>query len=123
MRDVYTIGYQGITLAHLKKLMRENGIDLIVDVRSRPWSRFGYQEFNRKNLEEKLRGKYQWWGDRLGGFGCRITKKAIADLDALAQEKTVCLMCFENDPDDCHRYRKIGVKLEALGRELAHIFD
>jgi hypothetical protein len=42
-------------------------------------------------------------------------------LNALAQRFTVCLLCSESNPEDCHRSKLIGVALSAAGVDVVHL--
>ena len=116
-KTVYTIGYQGRTVAELIQAIKQNGINNLIDVRSKPYGR-AFQ-FNRKTLEASIPG-YRWMGDRLGGFG-EITDQAIADLAELAKAKTILLMCMERDPLACHRHYELAVRLQAHGIKAVHL--
>jgi uncharacterized protein (DUF488 family) len=62
---IYTIGYQGHSTADFMRTLYDNNIQLLVDVRTVPFSKF--KDFNRRELEHRFNGKYRWEGDRLGG--------------------------------------------------------
>jgi len=66
---LYTIGHSNHSLEAFVKLLTENGIDALVDVRTSPYSRYNPQ-FNKDNLIWDLdrRGiKYAYAGKNLGG--------------------------------------------------------
>ena len=68
--DVYTIGHSNHSFDKLAKLLQQHTIQVLVDVRSVPRSRW-VPWFNRKNLETVLPRigiEYQWAGDHLGGL-------------------------------------------------------
>lgn len=70
---IYSIGYQKLTLEILEETLRAHNITLLVDVRSKPYSR--KVQFNRKKLEQELGNAYIWKGDVLGGkFGPALEK-------------------------------------------------
>ena len=121
MTAIYTIGYQRLTPVQLIGLLNEHGVELLIDVRSRPFSRV--KGFNKKvvaaALEEAGIG-YQWAGDHLGGFS-EIYEQAIAGLAETARRNTVCLMCMEADPDRCHRKTEIARRLSDYGISAHHI--
>ena len=67
---VYTIGHSNAPFDKIAQLLQQHAIQVVVDVRSRPRSRW-VPQFNRKNLETalpKLGLEYQWAGNQLGGF-------------------------------------------------------
>ncbi len=67
---IFTIGHSNHSFAKLAKLLQKNSIQVLVDVRSRPQSRW-VPWFNQKNLESAIPGiglEYHWAGDHLGGL-------------------------------------------------------
>ncbi len=97
---IYTFGYQGKTLDDLVKIIKDQNITHLIDVRSKPVSRHkGYVCFNRKRLDASIAGlgvKYSWKGKILGGFS-EISEKANRELEQFQQDKTCLLMCMEAD--------------------------
>jgi uncharacterized protein (DUF488 family) len=66
---VFTIGHSNHTEARFVALLGQHGIELLVDVRSAPYSRFN-PHFNRDNLRLLLREtgvQYAFAGEKLGG--------------------------------------------------------
>jgi uncharacterized protein (DUF488 family) len=126
---IYTIGYQSITVADILLLMDNYNIGLLIDVRSRPYSR--KPEFNQNRLIDIFAAEstinrygargYIWKGDVLGGKGPRIKDSAIEWLSG--QTDNVLLMCMENHPCDCHRYTEIGVRLHNMGVDSVHFLN
>jgi len=116
---LFTIGHSNLPLARFIELLRINDIELVVDVRARPFSRhnpqYNHQPF-AKALAEAGFG-YVWMGDRLGGVphGSRQRldveerlrdpdfRKGLAELVELAAKKRAALVCAEEDPRRCHR--------------------
>ena len=67
---IYTIGHSTRTLGELIGLLKENGIELLADIRSYPASA-RHPQFNRDNLALRLPDfgiEYCWLGKELGGF-------------------------------------------------------
>lgn len=123
--ELYTVGYQGRTLPEFVKLLRAQDITLLVDVRERPVSRkrgfsalplsealrkvgIGYESDRQLGNPENIRelwkngsldeGRAQY--RRLLRNGRKARVSALLDL---AKDQRVCLLCFEADPDQCHR--------------------
>ena len=140
---IYTIGHSNDSLEYFLGLLRENGIDTVVDVRRIPYSRYARQ-FNRKNLESFLREKgirYVFMGDTLGGKitdpdllntrgemdYTRITRsrrflQGISRLEELIKNGgTIAIMCAEKDPLKCHRFFLISRYLTGKGYDIRHI--
>jgi len=66
---LYTIGHSNHPISNFIKLLDENGVALLVDVRSAPYSRYNPQ-FNKEELKQKLDKhfiEYAYAGQYLGG--------------------------------------------------------
>lgn len=66
---IYTIGHSNVHLEEIVKLLKKHGIEILLDVRSSPYSRFAPQ-FNRETLAESLWKagiQYDYAGRHLGG--------------------------------------------------------
>ena len=140
---IYTIGYGARELDAFLSTLHRYGIAYLIDVRSRPYSRFK-PEFSKERLEESLRQagiRYVFMGDSLGGRpddpACYDSQGKV-DYAAVAQQafyKTgierlakahsqgfgVSLMCSEGKPEMCHRSKLIGKTLAQRGIPVAHI--
>jgi uncharacterized protein (DUF488 family) len=69
MIKLYTIGHSNHSLDHFIRLLEENGIMTLVDVRTAPYSRYS-PHFNKEGLETALRERdiqYAYAGKFLGG--------------------------------------------------------
>ena len=119
---LYTIGYQNLKNAdELIRILKEKGIQRLVDVRSKPIGRNA--SFRKPHLKMACRKAgivYHWKGATLGGFG-DISASAIFELFAWQQDKRACLMCMEADPDQCHRSYEIAKRLHQKGLNVIHI--
>lgn len=139
---IYTIGHSNIEprifIAHLKQY----NIELLVDVRSKPYSQYA-TSFNKDDIERLSKAnkvKYVFMGDSLGGkpddtsvirdrnkvdYYVLAEKsyflKGIDRLIEQAQNQRVCIMCSEGQPDECHRHLLITPVLEEKGIEVLHI--
>lgn len=146
MKTVYTIGHSNRPSSHLLARLQRHGVKVLVDVRSRPFSRHNPQ-FNRYEIAEELQQAgipYLWVGHSLGGVPddpslktagspdydkIRVTEKYRAAIDDLVRGLEhpqvplvpMALMCSEQDPSGCHRRRLVGSDLIALGYDLVHI--
>lgn len=125
-RILFTIGYAGSTLEPFLDTLRAAGVETLVDVRAVPASR------NRAFSKTALRAALEDAGiayvhlkplgtpksgrdaAKAGDITTMQTvyeeqlatpeaQAALADLDALARDQRVCLMCMESDPQGCHR--------------------
>ena len=117
------------------RILRLHGIELVVDVRSTPYSRYVPQA-NRENLARTLEAAdivYRWMGDLLGGkpdgttgdydelrAGPAFQRGVDRLLDLAAQDRTA-IMCSEGDHRQCHRHKLITPVLLDRGARVFHI--
>ncbi|MCL7455138.1 MAG: DUF488 domain-containing protein [Anaerolineae bacterium] len=135
MTTLYTVGHSNHPPEAFCALLREHGIELVVDVRSSPYSRYVPQA-NREALAETLEQAgiaYRWMGDRLGGKpqgqvadydelrASPSFQEGIAQLLALADLHRTAVMCAEGDHRRCHRHKLITPALLAQGAAVVHI--
>jgi uncharacterized protein (DUF488 family) len=123
-------------------LLKDCGIEAVVDTRSHPYSRHA-PRFNASALETALSRNgigYLFLGEELGGrpegeefydgsgrvdyalLGCsRSFLDGISRLEEEARARTVALLCSEENPARCHRKLLVGRAMEELGFTLQHI--
>ncbi len=130
--NVWTIGYSNRSAEEFLRILKENGIETLVDVRRFPTSRVAH--FKREEMERWLPEhgvKYVWLGEELGGYRrggyerymeTQSFKEGLYKLLKLAERKRVCIMCKERNPKHCHR-RFIAAQLERLCVKVIHIID
>lgn len=123
-KRIYTIGYGNEKMDIFLKKLKENEINTLIDIRSKPYSKWR-PEFNIGNLKEFLRGAeiiYDWRGRNLGGFGDCDHNQGIKEiLPLLSEESKVCIMCSEEDPDRCHRKQDLQPILEREEVQVVHL--
>jgi uncharacterized protein (DUF488 family) len=142
LRTFFTIGHSSHTAQHFIELLQQHRIEVLVDARSAPYSRYS-PHFDREALRDAATTagmKYLYLGDVVGG---RPKDEAhydehgraryaamgrdeeflggIARLEHGADEFRVALMCSEEDPAHCHRRLLIGRVLIERGAEVVHI--
>ena len=140
---VYTIGHSNHTWEPFVALLRQHEIKVLVDVRSKPVSRFAAFANRRRlpSLLEEVCISYAYLGDFVGGkpndpscydgqgrpdyakMASRGTfREGMDDLLVLTRQgPRTALMCAEEDPVKCHRRLLIGPALEEHGVTLVHI--
>ena len=139
----YTVGYGARDIEAFLDLLEEWGIVFLLDVRSRPYSRYK-PDFSKDALEHHLKGRgirYVFMGDTLGGQPddpdcytadgkvdyeiCRQKPFFHSGIDRLRQAwqqgYSVVLMCSEGKPEQCHRSKLIGPALEEANIPVIHI--
>lgn len=142
MATIYTIGHSNATVDGLVHLLIAHRISLVIDVRSEPYSKYASQ-FNKHEIESELRRlgiDYLYRGDSLGGKprspgfltpgGAPDYEKmaesplflsALEEVERLAEQRPLALMCSEADPRICHRDRLLAWVLRNRGHEVRHI--
>jgi uncharacterized protein (DUF488 family) len=139
---VYSIGHSNQDQAAFVELILGAGFEVVVDIRSQPYSRYAPQ-FNLPTLERAVTAagvRFEYAGRELGGrpagrefydesghvdYG-RVAESAFFQegLDSLvthAQDRRVAVMCSEEDPEFCHRRLLIGRVLQDRGIEMVHV--
>ena len=139
---LYTIGHSNAESEAFTVLLQRHEIELLVDTRSQPYSRYTPQ-FNRETLKAALNSAgiaYAFMGDSLGGRPAgeqfyfpsgKVDYDLLEQADFyqaglerlldLAAECRVALMCSEADYHHCHRYNLITRTLVKQGVEVTHI--
>ena len=140
--EIYTIGHSNHSWDTFYTLLADNGIELVVDTRTNPVSRFA-PFANRRTLTgllEEAGIAYQFAGGPLGGkpkdprmydangkpdyHKMRSTDEfadAIERLVSLASRRRTALLCSEEDPSGCHRLLLLGPALAERGCSQRHI--
>jgi uncharacterized protein (DUF488 family) len=128
---IKTIGHSNHPIERFVELLTEGEVQLLVDVRSVPYSR-RFPQFGKERLAKSLAAAgiaYQWEGEALGGKsgGYREAaarpafKDAISRLIARSAGTTLCLMCAEKEPLDCHRTVLVARRLAERGAAIDHL--
>ena len=133
---IYTIGHSNHRWEDFEALLKRHEVQILVDVRSKPASRWA-PFANKRTLSvllERSGFRYLYMGDSLGGKpsdparhdssgnpnyrsirATKIFREGAAELIKLAEDSTVAIMCAEEDPSKCHRRLLIGPALERRG--------
>jgi len=121
---IFTIGYSNKKIEEFISKLKENNIELVVDVRSRPFSRWN-PKFSRPSLEKELKKhsiKYLFKGNNLGGLDENINFEAnINQVIQLSLSQRLVVMCTEGEPEKCHRYQTLAPAFENKGSIVSHI--
>jgi len=143
---IYTIGHGNRPLEEFIGLLREAGIECLVDVRAYPASR-RHPQFAREALERSLGEagiRYLWEGKDLGGrrklakdsphvalknpgfraYAAHMAtdefRQGVERLVEIGRSTRVCVMCAERLPWECHR-NLISDSLVARGIPVTHV--
>jgi len=140
-RKVFTIGHSNHPFSRFMELIQKQGVQMVVDVRTRPYSKYT-PYFSKKPLEEGLKEyhlEYVYLGKKMGGkpddprfyHDGELLYHLIEDdakyqegliqLLELAGDNQVVVMCSEEDPFHCHRHHLISQSLLKHGFSITHI--
>lgn len=139
---LFTIGHSNQDGQKFLSLLSDNLIQVLVDIRSHPHSKFARQ-FNAATLKRALADKgikYLYLGRELGGKPSDPSlydEEGHALYDLMAQSPSflkaiqrlleglkryrIALMCSEEDPSECHRHLLIGRVMELDGVQVLHL--
>ena len=139
---IFTIGHSNHTMEAFLGLLRLHRIEVLVDVRSQPYSRYAPQ-YARRSLETAVNAtdmRYLFLGKELGGRPAGTAfydaaghvdyraveeaaffKEGIARLETGLRKYRVAIMCSEEDPSGCHRRLLVGRVLAEQDVMLLHI--
>ena len=140
---IYTIGHSTHQAEKFVSLLQRHQVDLLIDVRSIPYSRWNPQ-YNRENLIKTLQEHsidYEFLGQELGArsedSNCyennRVSYKKLArtplfqsgieKIRQLADCRTLALVCAEKEPLVCHRTILVARSLETDEYGVFHILE
>ena len=138
---VYTVGHSNMEIKNFFKLLKMYEIEVLIDVRSVPYSKH-VPQFNNGNLQSCLEGvgiEYFYLGNKIGGKPrderyyrdgkiqyhlieeTESFKEGILRVLELAASLKTVLMCSEENPYKCHRHHLIGQNLLGKGVNVFHL--
>ena len=123
---IRTIGHSNHPIERFVDLLKNAGVKLLVDVRSMPYSR-RFPQFSRDALTRSLNAAnidYLWEGQALGGKPRAPRDTFEAGLSRVIQRSagtSLCLMCAEKEPLDCHRTVLVSRRLAERGASIEHL--
>ena len=124
---LFTIGYEGRSIESFENTLIQNDIRVLVDVRNNPYSRkFGFSKSKLQHITETVKIRYIHipelgiesehrasleteadYEDLFAAYARTLPERewALKDLYSLLQANNrIALMCFERDPNHCHRH-------------------
>lgn len=140
MTTIFTIGHSNQPANSFDALLINQGIERLVDVRSRPRSRFG--QYNRRALERRLPDlgiSYHYMGDSLGGYpegknlyrnnrviyeriaSTREFRRGIKRIVEEGEQSRLVLMCAQENPEHCHRHPLLASALLERDVKVMHL--
>jgi uncharacterized protein (DUF488 family) len=142
MSSFFTLGHSNHDLETWLALVRQHQVEVVVDTRSSPYSKY-VPQFDRELMQKSLEQAkihYLFLGEELGGRPANPTyydasgrvlysrlrddarfKAAIARLETGMERFSIALLCGEEDPAHCHRRLLIGRVLTERGHTMVHI--
>jgi len=142
MSTFYTLGHSNHTMEAWLALVRLHSIEVVVDTRSSPYSKY-VPQFDKELIQASLDAagvRYLFLGAELGGRPANSAyydgsgrvvygrlrddsnfKAAIARLETGIERFRVALICGEENPAHCHRRLLIGRVLAEHGHTMQHI--
>lgn len=142
-RTIYTVGHSNHSLEKFFGLLAAHGIEVLVDVRSQPYSKyathFNKAELKQATVEHGL--KYLFMGKELGGrpdntslydeadghvdytqvASSPLFLEGIERLEKGCEKYRVAIMCSEEKPHNCHRHLLVGRVLAERGINVQHL--
>lgn len=141
---IATIGYERATPEDFVTTLEETGIEILVDIRDRAQSRRkGFSKSALEQLVNEVGIEYvhiRELGDPKEGrdaaraglieefkkifskvLASEPARKALSEIEDMARQKRICLMCYERNHHDCHR-KMVSDELEVmLGCKARHL--
>ena len=139
---IFSIGHSNHPFEKFVALLKHNNIEMVVDTRSQPYSKFAPQ-YSSGSIETLLKKEgidYLFLGRELGGrpqeaefydsegyvlywklANASKLKDGVQRLEEEAKTRRVAIMCSEEDPTCCHRRLLVGKVLSGRGTDLEHI--
>ncbi|MFL5560485.1 MAG: DUF488 family protein [Gemmatimonadaceae bacterium] len=145
-RTLFTIGYEGATVASFLAALRDAGVGLLVDVRALASSRrpgfaktalaanlatIGVDYLHLRGLGTPADGRAAARAGRheemkrifLEHMKEDVAQEELARLaDIVRGERKVCLLCFEADPMHCHRRYVVEALAPLVSFDVVHLF-
>ena len=140
-----TAGYQGTTVPELMAALRESGVELLCDVRANPVSRkpgfhkralaeaclaagLHYASLPELGIPAERRRRAKTREQREALFDAYEREILPAAADAVKRlagwvrdGRSIALLCYEADPEDCHRRRAADAVARAAGVGVLHL--
>ncbi len=139
---LFTIGYSGFFHQQdFIDILKKNNIDLLIDIRTFPYSST-FPQYDETPLKEALKKHkigHLFLGDNLGGLKVKtLVKQGISSSEELLQDsdfkegmrklyllsrkKNICIMCAEKEPFNCHRLYVSFLFFKKVGEDVINLF-
>ena len=139
--QIFSIGHSNHSIDKFLSLLENSKINMVVDVRSAPFSRM-FPQFNQETLKKSLGENsigYLFLGNQIGGrsndsddyLDGQVLYKALAQKEGFktgierlkegSAKYRIALMCSEKEPLDCHRTLLVSQALASRDIPVGHI--
>jgi len=145
VNKIYSIGYSGLSIQNFVELLRHNGIQVVVDVRSVPYSKH-FADYNKDNIQTLLYRYGVHYRNYAKEFGARqedtsyYSSEGFLDFEkfslsdsfisgfnklkaSMEKDYTFVLMCSEKDPFECHRSIMVSRNFHTMGYQVNHLLQ
>lgn len=142
--EIYTIGYSSFQKDDFIAVLKEYGINSVIDVRSSPYSAF-HTDYNKEILQKTLKDNNIFYRNYKNEFGARQTDRQYYPegylsfslfvkseafqsgmnkiINAIPLGYTFALMCSEKDPLTCHRTIMVAREFHKNNIGIKHILS
>lgn len=142
-KNLYTFGYEGLTLEAFIARLKEAGVRTVIDVRELPLSRkkgfskrgfaealhtagLAYAHMPALGCPKPIRDRYKQdtdWSAYTRQFNKYLAGQgaAILELAQIAKSTPACLVCYEADFNYCHRSLVARAVTQAGGPRVMHL--
>ena len=140
---IYTIGYTGFKLKEFIQELKSKEINVVIDVRSSPYSE-RYADYNKEKLELELTLNEIYYRNYAKEFGARQENKVFYSADgfldfeifrkseqflsgvekirnSIAKGYKIAFLCAEKNPIQCHRTILVARTFYELGYNVVHL--
>ncbi len=139
-KKLYTIGYSGFPeIADFISTLKHYGVQLLIDVRSSPFSAY-FEQYNKDRLDYELKNAGINYRNYARQFGARQENRAFykngrLDFETFSRSEqflegvsvvenspcVIAFMCAEKHPSECHRAIMVTRAFSLQGHEITHI--
>lgn len=141
--DIYTVGYEGLTLEQFIQQLRSARVQIVIDVRDFPLSRkrgfsktalaaaldaagMKYLHVRSVGCPKPIRDQYRAdrdWEVYTAAFMDHLQQQgvAIGELAAICAQQVAALLCYEADAGFCHRTYVAQAAAAISGGRVLHI--
>ena len=144
--SLFTIGYEKSALSDVMRTLKQAGVELLIDTRAVAASRragfskrmlaAGLEQEGIKYLHlQKLGTPTEGREAARGGdfkklwriydkhIKTKAAREQLDELETLLREgRRLCLLCYERNPDECHRSRIAGLIQARTGQKIENLF-